>query len=157
MALSTPPPDRILARNVAPSDRLLTVPRPLASVMADSTWRAGEGVEVESSASVLGLEQHTRTTLCGMPRVRISTTVDGQQLATVRVMLGAPDSKILDRALKALIDQVEGAQELEALAARPYEDDPELSWAPPPGGDLPYDGEVPADVVRMAAQRRSRQ
>ena len=72
-------------------------------------------------------------------------------------MLGAPDSKILDRALKALIDQVEGARELAALAARPYEDDPELSWAPAPGGDLPYDGEVPAEVVRMAAQRRHRQ
>jgi len=91
-----------------------------------------------------------------MGRVRISTTVDAQQLAAVRHMFGAPDSKILDRALKALLDQVEATQELAALTAFPYEDDPELSWSPPPGGDLPYDGEVPADVRRMAAQRRRR-
>jgi len=89
-----------------------------------------------------------------MTRVRISTTVDAQQLTTVRRMLNAPDSHILDRALKVLIDDVEQAQELAALEALPYEDDPDLSWAPVPGADLPYDGEVPADVLRMAAQRR---
>lgn len=69
-------------------------------------------------------------------------------------MLGAPDSRILDRALKALIDELEEAHELAALAAMPYEDDPDLNWATAPGGDLPYDGEVPADVVDMAKRRR---
>ncbi len=71
-------------------------------------------------------------------------------------MLDAPDSKLLDRALGALIYQLDEAQELAALAAHPYEDDPDLDWAPVPGGDLPYDGGVPADVMRMAAQRRRR-
>lgn len=82
--------------------------------------------------------------------------MDAQQLATVRRLLGAPDSRILDRALKALIDEVEEVQELAALAAQPYEDDPDVSWAPVPGADLPYDGDVPAEVLRMAAQRRRR-
>ncbi|HSH59079.1 MAG TPA: hypothetical protein VK988_05440 [Acidimicrobiales bacterium] len=89
-----------------------------------------------------------------MSRVRLSTTVDAQQLATVRRMLGVPDSRILDRALKALIDQLEEAQELAALDALPYEDDPDLNWAPAPGPDVPYDGEVPAEVLRLAAERR---
>ena len=71
-------------------------------------------------------------------------------------MLGGPDSRILDRALKALIDQLEEAQELAALAESPYEDDPDLNWEQAPGADLPYDGDVPADVRRMAAQRRRR-
>lgn len=74
----------------------------------------------------------------------------------MRRLLGAPDSRILDRALKALIDEVEEVQELAALAAQPYEDDPDVSWAPVPGADLPYDGDVPAEVLRMAAQRRRR-
>jgi len=91
-----------------------------------------------------------------MSRVRISTTVDAQRLATARGLVDAPDSKILDRALEALINQLEEAQELAALAALPYEDDPDLDWAPVPGADLPYDGGVPADVMRMAAQRRRR-
>ena len=89
-----------------------------------------------------------------MPRVRISTTVDAQLLATVRRMLSAPDSRILDRALKALVDEVEEAHELAVLAAMPYEDDPDLNWATAPGADPPYDGDVPADVVDMARRRR---
>jgi len=69
-------------------------------------------------------------------------------------MVDAPDSRILDRALRALIDQMEQAQEIAALAALPYEDDPDLNWAPLPSADLPYDGEVPPEVLRMAAERR---
>lgn len=91
-----------------------------------------------------------------MPRVRISTTVDAQRLATVRQMLGASDSQILDRALVALIEQLEAEQELAALAALPYEDDPDIAWPVVPGPDLPYDGGVPAEVLRMAAKRRQR-
>jgi len=92
--------------------------------------------------------------LSGMKRVRLSTTVDAQQLTIVRRLLGLPDSQIVDRAMRALIDQVEEAQELAALTVLPYEDDPDLDWVPAPGADLPYDGEVPADVLRMAAERR---
>jgi hypothetical protein len=91
-----------------------------------------------------------------MSRVRVSTTVDAQQLATVRQMLGTSDSQILDRALAALIEQLETEQELAALAALPYEDDPDLAWPLVPGPDLPYDGEVPAEVLRLAAKRRRR-
>jgi hypothetical protein len=91
-----------------------------------------------------------------MTRVRISTTVDAQRLATVRQLLGANDSQIVDRALAALIEQLEAEAEAAALTADPYEDDPDLAWEAPPGPDLPYDGEVPADVLRLAAQRRRR-
>jgi hypothetical protein len=91
-----------------------------------------------------------------MARVRISTTVDAQQLATVRRLLGATDSRILDRALRALIEQLEEAQELAALAEFPYEDDPDLNWAVKRGAELPYDGEVPVEVLDMAAKRRRR-
>jgi len=60
----------------------------------------------------------------------------------------------LDRALLALIEDLEEDRELTALAALPYEDDPDLAWEAPPGPDLPYDGEVPEDVVQLALQRR---
>lgn len=91
-----------------------------------------------------------------MARVRISTTVDAERLDTVRRMMDAPDSRILDRALKALVDQLEETQELASLAAMPYEDDPELALPSVPQCDLPYDGEVPAEVLRLAADRRRR-
>lgn len=91
-----------------------------------------------------------------MTRVRVSTTVDAQRLATVRHMLGTSDSQILDRALAALIEKLEAEQELAALAALPYEDDPDLAWPVVPAPDLPYEGEVPAEVLRLAAKRRRR-
>lgn len=91
-----------------------------------------------------------------MARVRISTTVDAQQLATVRQLMRAPDSRILDRALAALVAQLEAERELEALSAAPYEDDPDLAWTGTPGPDLPYDGSVPVEVLRLAARRRRR-
>jgi hypothetical protein len=91
-----------------------------------------------------------------MVRVRISTTVDAQQLARVRQLTDAPDSRILDRALAALLEQLEAERELAALSAAPYEDDPDLAWTVPPGPDLPYDGQVPAEVLRLAARRRRR-
>ncbi len=91
-----------------------------------------------------------------MARARISTTVDAQRLATARLLLGTTDSQILDRALGALIEQLEGEHELAALAAMPYEDDPDLAWPVAPGPDLPYDGQVPAEVLRLASKRRRR-
>ena len=45
-------------------------------------------------------------------------------------------------------------QELAALDAAPYEDDPDLRWHAPPGPDLPYDGPIPDEVVQPATRRR---
>jgi len=42
-----------------------------------------------------------------------------------------------------------------ALESHPYEADPELAWEAPPGPDLPYEGAVPADVLRLARRRRA--
>lgn len=89
-----------------------------------------------------------------MSRVRISTTVDGEQLERARVLLSATDSKLMDRALSTLVEQLELERELQALSTHPYEDDPELSWEAPPGPALAYEGEVPAEVRQMAAARR---
>lgn len=85
-----------------------------------------------------------------MSRVRISTTVDGEQLERCRRLLDISDSQLLDRALDALIDE----REREALGRLPYDDDPDLAWSAPDGPDMPYDGEIPEDVRRLAEQRR---
>ena len=90
-----------------------------------------------------------------MRRVRISTTVDAAQLAACRRLLQESDSRIIDRALAALIEELEGGRELAVLEAHPYEDDADLTWIAPEGADLPYDGDIPADVLRLAAERRS--
>ena len=89
-------------------------------------------------------------TICGMSRVRISTTVDGDRLARGRRLVGASDSRLLDEALDALIE----AREREALRAQPYEDDPDLAMPDADGPDLPYDGTVPPEVLLLAEQRR---
>lgn len=91
-----------------------------------------------------------------MPRTRISTTVDAARLEQARRSLDVPDSTLMDRALAALLRELGGARERAVLADAPYEDDPELSWQAPPGPDLPYDGDVPEDVRRLAAERRAR-
>lgn len=91
-----------------------------------------------------------------MARVRISTTVDGQQLAAARRLLPGTDSRLIDRALAALVEQLEAGREREALASQPYGDDPDLTWEAPPGPDLPYDGDIPEDVVKLAQRRRRR-
>ena len=88
--------------------------------------------------------------------MRISTTVDARRLATCRRLLAGPDSQLLDRALQALIDDLEAERELVALEAHPYENDPDLTWEAPPGPNLPYEGNVPPDVIRLAARRRRR-
>jgi hypothetical protein len=89
-----------------------------------------------------------------MRRVRISTTVDATALATARRLAPGTDSQLLDRALVALVAQLEEEQELAALAEHPYEDDPDLAWQAPPGPDLPYTGTVPAEVMKLAQRRR---
>lgn len=91
-----------------------------------------------------------------MARVRISTTVDAQQWAAAQRLVGASNSEIVDRAVAVLIEQLEGERERDVLAAYPYEDDIDLAWDVPPAPDLPYEGEVPAEVLRLAEQRRER-
>lgn len=89
-----------------------------------------------------------------MTRVRVSTTVDGHRLNRCRELLGEPDSTIIDRALRALLAELQTQHEVASLAAAPYEEDPDLSWSTPQGPDLAYDGEVPDDVLTLARQRR---
>lgn len=89
-----------------------------------------------------------------MKRVRVSATVDGERLATAARLTGTTGSRLLDLALAALIEQLESARELAALADRPYKDDPDLRWQAPPGPDLPYVGTVPDDVLALAQARR---
>ncbi len=93
-------------------------------------------------------------TIYAMARVRISTTVDAEQLARCRRLSGVTTSKLVDRALRVLADELEREREVAALERLPYEEDSDLSWEAPAGPDLPYDGDVPADVRRLAAARR---
>src|SRR5262249_61230087 len=72
---------------------------------------------------------------CGMNRVRISTTVDARSLGRARQLLPGTDSRLLDRALLALIEDLEEGRELAALTALPYADDPDLCWEGTPGSD----------------------
>ncbi len=89
-----------------------------------------------------------------MTRVRISTTVDGERLEACRRLAGGRDARLIDRALALLLDTLEADREQAALEAMPYHDDPDLSWEAPSGPVLPYSGEVPVDVKRLAAARR---
>lgn len=91
-----------------------------------------------------------------MSRVRISSTVDGERLAACRRLAGKPDSKLLDDALASLLEVLEGRDEIEALDRQPYDEDPDLNWEAPPGPALAYDGEVPREVLDLAAARRRR-
>lgn len=92
-----------------------------------------------------------------MPRVRISTTVDADRLAACRRLLRGPDSRLIDRALDALLAELEGRAELRALEEHPYEEDPELAWGVSDGPPLPYDAKVPdAVLARAKALRRKR-
>jgi hypothetical protein len=94
--------------------------------------------------------------LHSMPRQRISTTVDGTTLERAHHLVPGPDSQLIDRALRALIEKVEAEQELAVLQALPYDQDPDLSWQAPLGPDLPYDGDVPEEVLQLARARRAR-
>lgn len=91
-----------------------------------------------------------------MSRERISTTVDRDRLEACRRLLGTSDSKLFDHALAALLDELEGERERQALAVMPYDDDADLAWEAPRAPSLPYEGEVPKDVQRLAAARRRR-
>ena len=88
-----------------------------------------------------------------MKRVRVSTTVAQERLDRARRLSGLSDSKLLDRALALLVDRLEAEREIEALKRHPYEKDPELTWEEP-GPVLPYEGEVPEEVLKLARARR---
>jgi hypothetical protein len=98
-----------------------------------------------------------RGILCGMNRTRISTTVDGAVLEQARTLSGVRDAEMFDAAMAALIEKIQGEQELAALADWPYADDPELTMPPAPADvldALPYSGAVPPELVKLAKQRR---
>ena len=80
--------------------------------------------------------------------------MDAQRWAAARRLLAGTHSQIVDQALAVLVEHLEAEQERAALAALPYEQDPDLAWEAPAGPDLPYDGEVPPDVLRLAEQRQ---
>lgn len=97
-------------------------------------------------------------TICGMNRVRVSTTVDATQLNRARDLGFARDSELLDAALVALLELDEAQRERRAYADHPGGMDPELDlgvttidW----DREVPYDGDIPAAVVDLATQRRS--
>ncbi|MCL4443419.1 MAG: hypothetical protein M1456_04930 [Actinobacteria bacterium] len=94
--------------------------------------------------------------LCSMSRERISTTVDRDRLMACRRLLGTSDSKLFDQALVVLLDELEGDRERQALDVMPYHEDTDIAWEAPEAPSLPYDGEVPEDVQRLAAARRRR-
>ena len=101
---------------------------------------------------------HDHATFCSIPsmsRTRISTTVDADRLERSRALLQLPDSQLLDRALEALLAAHDARRERDALTRLPYEDDAEVSWTAPDGPPLAYDGDVPEDVRRLAAERRA--
>jgi hypothetical protein len=92
-----------------------------------------------------------------MKRFRISTTVDGAVLERARELSGVRDAEMFDAAMIALINQIQGERELEALRSWPYADDVELAMpeAPPDSLDaLPYSGVVPAELIKLAKARR---
>ncbi|MDA8038723.1 MAG: hypothetical protein M0Z69_06090 [Actinomycetota bacterium] len=62
----------------------------------------------------------------------------------------------MDRALAALVEELEAARERQALATLPYDEDSDLAWQAPEPPVLPYEGEVPEEVKRAAAARRRR-
>lgn len=95
--------------------------------------------------------------MCGMARVRISTTVDAERLQRCRQAVGAPDSQLIDQALAALEREVEQARERTILAGDPYEVDFDRDWRPASAPLDPYDGSVPKDVLALARRRRRRQ
>lgn len=90
-----------------------------------------------------------------MNRARISTTVDATTLARARQLLPGSDSLVIDRALTSLLQELEGERELAALAAHPFDADPDLGWEAPAGPDLPYAGDIPEEVLELARRRRA--
>ena len=88
-------------------------------------------------------------------RVRISTTIDGDRLEAARLRSGRRDSELFDLALIALLDTLDQEDELRAIEAHPYDQDPHLAVSVPQTFDESYDGAIPESVRLLAEQRRS--
>lgn len=88
-------------------------------------------------------------------RVRVSTTVDAERLDAARRRSGLVDSQLIDRALDCLLDELDAEAELAAIASAPYHTDDAVSWGAPAVPSLPYDGEIPADVIAEVRRRRA--
>ena len=93
-------------------------------------------------------------------RTRLSTNVNTDWLTAARARTGLSDSALIDKALVALLDQAE--REAEDRAFGPEQPlgevtDGDVSFGWP--ADAPpldtYDGEVPADVLELFAERRA--
>jgi hypothetical protein len=94
-----------------------------------------------------------------MTRVRISTTVDAKALDEARRLVNGRDGQMLDAAMRALIEKLATEAESKALDSWPYASDLDLRMPDALADDrdaLPYDGDVPADVVALARHRRRR-
>lgn len=94
-----------------------------------------------------------------MARARISTSVDAAQLEKARSLSDLRDSELFDRALTLFVRQSTIDHEIAALERIPYDADPELVMGDAPNDsvdELPYDGEVPEEILRIAAERRRR-
>jgi Arc/MetJ family transcription regulator len=104
----------------------------------------------------MSTSRSSHATFYGMTRMRVSTTVDETLWAQAQQLLDVPPSQLVDAALAALVEKLEGQRERLALEQFPYDDDPDLSWEAPPGPQLPYEGEIPEEVLLLARERRRR-
>lgn len=80
-------------------------------------------------------------------------------LRRLRAQPDLRDSERFDRALDLFVRQSTIDHEVAALALFPYEVDPVLNMGDAPGDphdELPHDGEVPEEILRLAAERRGR-
>jgi hypothetical protein len=93
-----------------------------------------------------------------MTRARISTTVDAEKLADARARFGGRDADLFDQALELWLRTELIEHERRAILARPYDDDPDLRVQTTEHtiADLPYDGEPPESVRRLAELRRKK-
>ncbi len=89
-----------------------------------------------------------------MPRVRISTTTDAALLARARALHAGSDASMIDAALAAWVRAAEDERERAILLADPYDEDEQPDLGPVDMSDLPFD-EVPPEILRLAAERRS--
>lgn len=53
----------------------------------------------------------------------------------------------------ASVDRASLQQERATLQSHAYDADPELSWTVPTAPDLPYEGDIPAEVIALAEAR----
>lgn len=91
-----------------------------------------------------------------MTRARISTTVDADVLTAARRRFGGRDADLLDTILASWLRDQDAEAERRAIAAAPYDRDPDLDIAPADATtpDLAYGSGPPPSVIRLARARR---